>query len=253
MKVMQRGIQSVEVAGQILQAMVAQARPLTLKEIAELVDTPAAQVFTYLVSLARVGILKRNPNTQVFEPGSLSFRLGIAALHSLPKVRAAVPVSNALGHRLGLNVFLAVWSRHGPTVVHYIEHGMVLNIGFGLGDVMSLTRTATGRLFSAFQPRLLCEAVIRNQAFTRESLDTYRSRSFQQDLAEIRTQRLSIALGFPTPSVYAFSAPVFDAEGRLLLALSVFSSATSFDDGRIAEVTDTLRLAADGLSAQPCV
>ncbi|MNT99580.1 hypothetical protein D3C72_2424610 [compost metagenome] len=49
----------------------------------------------------------------------------------------------------------------------------------------------------------------------------------------------------------AFSAPIFDAEGRLLLALSVFSSATSFDEGRIAEVTEAIRLAADGLSAQP--
>lgn len=251
MKATQRGIQSVEVAGQILQTVVAQARPLTLKEIAELVDTPAAQVFTYLVSLTRVGLLKRNPFTQEFEPGPLSFRLGVAALHNLPKVREAMPVADELGRRLGLNVFLAVWSRHGPTVVRYIEHGMVLNIGFRLGTIMSLTRTATGRLFSAFQPQALCEEVIANQTFTRDSLDAFRSGQFQQELADIRAQRLSIALGYPTPSVSAFSAPIFDAEGRLLLALSVFSSATSFDEGRIAEVTEAIRLAADGLSAQP--
>jgi len=250
MKATQRGIQSVEVAGQILQAVVAQARPLTLREIAELVETPSAQVFTYLVSLARVGILKRNPNTQAFEPGPLSFRLGIAALYSLPKVRAAMPVSDALGRRLGLNMFIAVWSRHGPTVVRYVEHGMVLNIGFRLGNVLSLTRTATGRLFSAFQPESLCEDVIRNQAFTRDSLDTFRSAQFQQDMEEIRSQSLSMALGFPTPAVSTISAPIFDEEGRLLLALSAFSSAASFDEERIAEVTAALRLAADGLSAQ---
>lgn len=250
MKSTQRGIQSVEVAGQILHTVVAQARPLTLKEIAELVDTPAAQVFTYLVSLARVGLLKRNPFTQEFEPGPLSFRLGVAALHNLPKVRQAMPVADELGRRLGLNVFLAVWSRHGPTVVRYLEHGAVLNIGFRLGNIMSLTRTATGRLFSAFQPQGLCEEVIASQAFTRDRLEDFRSERFQQELAQIREQRLSMALGYPTPSVTAVSAPIFDAEGRLLLALSLFSSAASFDAGRIAEVAEAIRTAADALSAQ---
>lgn len=251
MKATQKGIQSVEVAGQILQTVVAQARPLTLKEIAELVDTPPAQVFTYLVSLTRVGMLKRNPTTQAFEPGPLSFRLGIAALHSLPKVRAAMPVSDALGNRLGLNAFIAVWSRHGPTAVRYLEHAMVLNIGFRLGDILSLTRTATGRLFSAFQPPALCEEVIRHKTFTRDSLEVFGSDQFQQDLAEIRNQRFSLLLGVPTPSVSAFSAPVFDSEGRMILALSVFGATASFDERRIAEVTSELRAAADELSTQP--
>lgn len=247
----QRGIQSVEIAGQVLQAIVANGGPLILKEIAELVDIPPARIFTYLVSLTRVGLLKRNPYTQEYEPGPLSFRLGVAALHNLPKVRLAIPAADELGQHLGVNVFLTVWSRHGPTVVRYKEHGMILDIGFRLGTVMALTRTATGRLFAAFMPEDRCKEVLREQSFTRDSLKTYESEQFKKELANIRQNRLAIERGWPRPSVTAIAAPIFDTEGNLLLTITAFSSSTSFDEERITEVARSITKACDKLSALP--
>ena len=86
MKSEQRGIQSVEVAGHILRMMVEQSAPMSLTEIAERVDSAPAQIFSYLVSLERTGMLKRDPVTQKYEPGSLSLRLGINALYAAPNV-----------------------------------------------------------------------------------------------------------------------------------------------------------------------
>lgn len=250
MKSPQRGVQSVEMAGQILRVIVDQARPLSLKEIADLVETPPSQVYTYLVSLTRVGLLKRNDFTQAFEPGQLSFRLGVSALYRLPKVSEAIPVVNEIGRRLEVNVFVAVWSRHGPIVVHYAEHGAFLSIGFRLGTVLSLTRTATGRLFSAYQPVDLSEAVIRNQTFTRDSLEMFQSKAFKDDLIEIRKKGTSVAQGYPTPSVSTISVPVLDQDGRILLAMTAFSGAASFDSSRIAGVAAELRLACERLMSE---
>lgn len=247
MKSPQRGVQSVEVAGQILRVIVEQARPIGLKEIADLIGTPPSQVYTYLVSLTRVGLLKRNDHTQAFEPGQLAFRLGVSALYRLPKVSEAIPIVNEIGRRLEVNVFVAVWSRHGPIVVHYAEHGAVLSIGFRLGTVLSLTRTATGRLFAAHQPAALCEAVILGQTFTRDSVEMFQSQAFKQDLTAIRDQRQSIAQGYPTPSVSTIAIPVFGDDGQLLLTMTAFSAAASFNPARIAEVAHELRLAAERL------
>lgn len=243
----QRGVQSVEMAGQILRVIVEHARPLGLKEIADLVGTPPSQVYPYLVSLARVGLLKRNDHTQAFEPGQLAFRLGVSALYRLPKVSEAIPIINEIGRRLEVNVFVAVWSRHGPIVVHYAEHGAVLSIGFRLGTVLSLTRTATGRLFAAHQPAALCEAVILDQTFTRDSIEMFHSQAFKQDLVGIREQGQSVAKGHPTPSVSTVAFPVFAADGQLLLTMTAFSAAASFSPARIAEVVHELRLAAERL------
>ncbi|MDT1878516.1 IclR family transcriptional regulator, partial [Acinetobacter baumannii] len=59
----------------------------------------------------------------------------------------------ALGQRLNVNMFLSVWGRFGPLVIDYREHGAVMNIGFRLGSVLSLTQTATGKLFAAYHDR----------------------------------------------------------------------------------------------------
>ncbi|MEH6412487.1 IclR family transcriptional regulator [Pseudomonas sp. NPDC089395] len=247
MKSSQRGVQSVEMAGLILRTIVEQSRPLSLKEIADLVETPPSQVYTYLVSLTRVGLLKRNDYTQAFEPGQLSFRLGVSALYRLPKVSEAIPIVNEIGRRLEVNVFVAVWSRHGPIVVHYAEHGTVLSIGFRLGTVLSLTRTATGRLFAAYQPQELSASVIENQTFTRDSLETFQSEEFKEVLDEIRSAGRSVAQGYPTPSVSTISIPVFNDAGCLLLTMTAFSAAASFDLARIAEVTNEMRAASERL------
>lgn len=69
MKSESRGIQSVEIAGQILRVLVDHSRPLTLSEIAERAGTTSAQIHNYLVSMTRVGLLKRDPQSQKFEPG----------------------------------------------------------------------------------------------------------------------------------------------------------------------------------------
>jgi DNA-binding IclR family transcriptional regulator len=41
---------------------------------------PPAQVFTYLVSLSRMGLVKRDPISGDYEPGPLALRLGLLRL-----------------------------------------------------------------------------------------------------------------------------------------------------------------------------
>jgi DNA-binding IclR family transcriptional regulator len=43
----------------------------------------------------------------------------------------------------------------------------------------------------------------------------------EQQLVEIRQQGLSRSMGNPTPGVNAFSAPVFDYSGNIVLAITL--------------------------------
>lgn len=251
MKAEQRGIQSVEIAGQILRVMVEQSAPLGLSEIAERIGSAPAQIFTYLVSLERTGLLKRDPVTQKFEPGSLSLRLGLNALYDGPKVKPAIAAVERLGQELKLNVFVSVWTRFGPVVIFYREYGMVMNLGFKQGSVFSLTRTATGKLFAALMAQEKCAEVIAGQTFTRDDIRQFTSADFQQTLAEIRRLGLSISRSIPTPSVSALAAPIFDADGQILLAISAFSSASQLDDNKLTAIGERLLAEANALSGAP--
>lgn len=73
----QRGIQSVEVGGRLLQALARQREPLGLTELAGEAQLSSAQAHTYLVSLTRLGLVKRDALTGNYEPGPLSLRLGL--------------------------------------------------------------------------------------------------------------------------------------------------------------------------------
>lgn len=226
----QRGIQSVEMAAEILNVVVNQAKALTLKEVSELVDTPPSRIHTYLVSLTRSGLLKRDPLTMEFSPGPLSLRLGADALLNFPKVKSVIPLADEFGKEHGVNIFLSVWTPYGPIAVRNIEWGDVLNIGFRQGALMSLTRTATGKLFSAFQDEKDIEQVIISQRLARESIEEFRSLGFQSELAKIKETRISVSRGIPTPSVSAISVPVFDTRGKMALSITAFGSTKTFDD-----------------------
>ncbi|NYU09468.1 hypothetical protein A8O28_10175 [Enterobacteriaceae bacterium CCUG 67584] len=248
MKAEPRGIQSVEVAGSLLRIIVEQSKPLSLTEIAERLDAAPAQIFTYLVSLERTGLLKRDPLTQKYEPGSLSLRLGMTALYGASKVRAAIAALERLGQAQKLSVFVSVWTRFGPVVIFYREYGIVMNIGFKQGSALSLTRTATGKLFAAWMPKEKCDAVIQQQTFMHDELVLFNSADFQQTLVDIRQVGLSLSRSVPTPAVSTVAAPVFDTEGNLQLTISAFTSSDQPDTRRIAALGDLLIAEAQALS-----
>ena len=80
----QRGIQSVEVAGRLLQALAAARQPLPLVALAAAAELSSAQAHTYLVSLLRLGLIKRTPGDGHYESGPLALRLGMARLAQEP-------------------------------------------------------------------------------------------------------------------------------------------------------------------------
>ena len=53
----QRGIQSIEVGGQLLRALVHSGRPMALKDLAREADMSPAKAHPYMVSFGRLGLI----------------------------------------------------------------------------------------------------------------------------------------------------------------------------------------------------
>ena len=64
----QRGIQSLDSTGALLEALLEAARPLPLGDLARLAGMPAAKAFPHLVSLQKIGLLARDAQGNFF-PG----------------------------------------------------------------------------------------------------------------------------------------------------------------------------------------
>lgn len=241
----QRGIQTVELAGEILQLVCSSPKSLSLSEIAETMQLAPGSAYKYLLSLLRTGLLKRNENTLAFEAGPLSLRLGLSKINHDATLQHARQVLTQLADKYQLNVFASMWSDHnGPTVVFYKQAGGFFHIGFRLGTRLSLNGTASGRVFAAYMPASSLSNYVENLEPERQQV--LQQAEFQQQLTHIKTQGYSYLSGTPTPGISSFAVPVFNLAGEFMMTITAFHKSEMITpDVQDGLIQDLQRIAAE--------
>ena len=92
----QRGIQSIEVGGQLLRALVHHGRPMALKDLAREAEMSAAKAHPYMVSFGRLGLIEQDRTTGHYLLGPLALQLGLISLQQANPVHIATPLAPAL-------------------------------------------------------------------------------------------------------------------------------------------------------------
>ena len=252
----QRGIQSIEVGGQLLRALVHHGRPMALKDLAREADMTAAKAHPYMVSFGRLGLIEQDGASGHYRLGPLALQLGLIGLQQADPVRIATPLMAPLAAQIGQTVGLAVWGARGATIVHIAEAPSPVHVSFRHGTVFSLTDTASGRLFAAYL----------DAAAVKQLLDAERQRekpragsvaprhptwkAFEAQLQEVRAHRISRSEGEVIPGVNAMSAPVFDHTGAIVLAVIAIGPAATFDAAWDGALARALKACADAVSLQ---
>jgi DNA-binding IclR family transcriptional regulator len=235
---LQRGIQSVEVGGQLLRALAHHGQPLALKDLAREAGMAPAKAHPYLVSFGKLGLIEQDAQSGRYGLGPLAMQLGLISLQQYDPVRLATPLIGELARTLGHTVGVAVWGNRGPTIVRIEDAPSAVHVNMRHGTVMSLRGTASGLLFCAYLPRatvlpLLAaehEGVRRAAGF---------DAAFQSQLARVREQGLAQAVDASVPGISAMAAPVFDVGDRIVMSLTAIGPSAIFDaraDGAVARV-----------------
>ena len=237
-----RGIQSVEIGGQLLQVLTECDGPVMLRDLAASAGMPAAKAHPYLVSFMRIGLVEQDRSSGRYELGPLALQMGLASMRRLNPVRIATELAAELVRRINHTVALSVWGNHGPTVVRIEEGTGAVHVNMRVGSIMSLLGTATGRVFAAYLPPKMIENFV-DSGVGRASVgdDVVRTMSRKQidaAVAEVREKGLARAVERPIPGVNAFSAPVFDHTGSIALVITAIGPSGTFNvewDSAIAE------------------
>lgn len=255
-----QGIQSVEVAGPILLALAKAPGPLALSALARNAGMPSAKAHRYLVSLIRVGLVEQDASTGLYDLGALALELGLVSLGRLDAVKLADETMAKLRDATSETVALATWGNFGPTYIRLLQSRRPVTINLQIGSVMPMTYTASGLCFAAFLPESDTGELLRAElaANRHDRLDApHTERELAPLLEQTRRHRMARMIGRLDPAAArapgtsraaerllagfnAFSAPVFDHEGRMRFALTVVGSAAHIDqgwDGPIARAT----------------
>lgn len=226
-----RGIQSIEVGGQLLLALATHGRPMPLGDLARSAGMLPGKAHPYLVSYAKIGLVLQEPSNGHYWLGPIAIQLGLVSLRMLNPVREATPFAEQLARSTGHSVALAAWGNQGPAIVLLFDAIYPLHVNLRTGTVMSLAGTATGRLFAAYMPQRMIREWLEDddRRLGPDIAVPIGSAQLEQMLDDVRLYGVSRTVNNPTPGVCSFAAPVFDYSGNIVLAVTLMGRTDSFD------------------------
>lgn len=249
----QRGIQSLDVTGELLAALVAAGTPLALRDLAAAAGMVPAKAFPHLVSLQKIGLVARDAAGR-YEAGPLGLELGLIGLARLSPVREADAELVGLAAVTGMSVALAVPGPLGPTVVRLEESAWPLHVSLRPGTVMSIVHTAIGRVLAAWlddevRAELLAQDALRLAgAPARDGEGAGEAPAYRERLAAIRAAGIDTALDKPVPGISTVAAPVFDHTGNVCLVLALMGPSGIMETASASPPAQELLAAAQRLS-----
>lgn len=242
-----RGIQSIEVGGQLLLALAHLGRPTPLKDLAREAGMAAAKAHPYLVSFGKLGLIQQDPASGHYGLGPLALQLGLISLQQVDPIRLAAAELPRLAQAVGHTVGIATWGNRGPTFVRLEEGPTAVHVNMRHGTVVSVRGTASGLLFAAFMPREQVLAVLALEA-GREKARI--EPALEAELRRIRECRFSTIVDGTVRGVTALSAPIFDGFGKMVLALTAIGPNTTLSAEADSAPARELAGCAAAISAQ---
>jgi DNA-binding IclR family transcriptional regulator len=145
---------------------------------------------------------------------------------------------------------LAVWGNHGPTITLWEPASAPVSDALPVGLTLPVTSTATGLAFAAHLPAAAVAEAVRSD----QTASQGEERDWVQRLEDVRRRGLA-RQGLETfyrseTMINAFSAPVLDASGRAVLALTAVGEANRFRADLDGDFACALRETAKDLSSR---
>lgn len=245
-----QGVQSVEIAARILEAFTVSEPVLGVTQIGERLGMSKSKVHRFLVSLQRVGFVRRDPHTDRYSLGLRLSSLGQLAISGLDVLAEAKDVARQLAHTTRLSASVAVWTNEGPGISYVVSpHGEV-SAAYTVGTVLSFHASAHGKLFLAYASPELEDRVVFGtlRQFTRHTVTDPQKLKLQLDA--VRRERVSVSRSEFMLGLFEVASPVFTATGEMITSLGVGGLSEDISVQREGELRQTVRTAAAALSGE---
>jgi IclR family transcriptional regulator, acetate operon repressor len=142
---------------------------------------------------------------------------------------------------------------HGPHVVPVTRADGLYEMRMNqeVGKRYPAHAGATGKVLLAHLPPDERDAALADLKLEELTASTITDRSeLDTDLDRIAEARVAVTHGERVPDAVAISAPVFDASGRAVAALTISGVASRYEADRVREDSDAVRRAAAAISAE---
>jgi DNA-binding IclR family transcriptional regulator len=228
--------------------LVAEAGPLGVSELGRRLGVHKATASRLAGTLAERGLLERDPLTDRYRLGFGLIRLAGAALAGLDLVSSARPVLEDLAEETQETVTIGVVSGDEVVSVDQVTGTRSIVSVSWVGRRTPLHTTSTGKVLLAFMEDAERERHISRPLVRSTNRSIVDAAALRSQLADVRRRGYAQTLEELEQGLNAVAAPVRQADGRVVAALSVSGPAfrmRGVDLPRIGRLTIE---AADALS-----
>lgn len=199
-----------------------------------------------LSALVKAGYL-RHESRKGYRLGPKLIRLGFKAYGQLHLPSLARSHLEALREAVRETVHLAVLEGSEVVYIDKVPGYRELQLASQIGSRFPAQSTALGKALLAWVPEERSrEAFIPGLQRTSKTLADWES--FKEELKRVRERGYAVDLEENEPGVRCVAAPVFDARGEVVAAISVSTAAIYLDEARIPEVGQLVLKAARAVS-----
>jgi IclR family acetate operon transcriptional repressor len=223
-------------------------RTLSLEEITQSVGLAKTSVHRLLYSMRKIGYVEQNPGTGNYMLASRFFDLGRAALAYQRLSAIAKPMLENLRLRSGESIHMAVLDKGMIQYIAVVESQNPYRCAAVTGATNYAHSTALGKCLLAYLPEEEVEAIAREQGLPKLARNTITSLvQLFKELERIHQDGYAVNREENIDGVICVAAPIFDASGRPIAALSVSGPAIRME-AMIETARDEVRRVTGALS-----
>lgn len=195
---------------------------LGISDLARRLGLSRSIIMRLVSTLRDEGFLEKAPGSDKYRIGLAAFEVG-TLYHLNTSMRThAQPLLEKLAQRLGFSAYLGSPSGSQVVYVLAIEGTGPIRVGPRLGSAVPAHTTAAGKALLAHLPPDALEGFLSGHELTSETPQSITSKTqLREQLVLIRSRGYSVTEGEHLSQVSAVGAPVFDADGIPLAAISV--------------------------------
>ncbi len=248
-------MESAERVSRVLLAFTAGKPVLGVSEIARSLEMPKSAVHRTLTSLARTGLVRKDPGTAKYRLGPHAMDIGFAAMDHGDVRAAALPFMCRATQQTDETTTLSLLAGRERFYAAQVESPHDVRMTVEVGLRAPLYAGASGRaILAAFEPAALDEYLesIRLVRLTDNTIVDIEG--LRTALESVRARGFAVSRGERDPWAGAVAAAFHDAHGALLGCLSICGPLGRFESALVAEygaiVCDSASQLSQALGAQ---
>jgi IclR family transcriptional regulator, KDG regulon repressor len=239
--------QSLQKAAQILELLMKGPTPVALTEFARALNMPKSTTSRFLSTLESLGFVMRDQASGKFYLGLRLFELGCKAIDDVGLRKVSIPEMEKLRDKINENILLTVIEGTRITYLDKIESQQAVVTQERIGSTAPAYCVSSGKAIIAYDEDRI-ELVIKEglKAFT--PLTIVEPAKLRQECKKIRKCGFALNRGEYRTGVTGIAAPIFNANGTVVGAISTAAPAERMTKRRWDEHVQAVTASANAIS-----